>query len=110
MLSSPRRHSSSVSLLNRSQAKMQLYFNGIGTFHANEILHLAREHPAQRALGSEMGRFRIELALINEDADSKCIIVVDRLGLATITFVDEMDDPWYNVSVKTKQARKYAAN
>ena len=27
----------------------QNYFNGIGTSHANEILHLAAEHPAQKA-------------------------------------------------------------
>ncbi len=29
--------------------KRQNYFNGIGTSHANEILHLAQEHPAQKA-------------------------------------------------------------
>ena len=29
--------------------KRQDYFNGIGTSHANEILHLAAEHPAQKA-------------------------------------------------------------
>ena len=29
--------------------KRQDFFNGIGTSHANEILHLAREHPAQKA-------------------------------------------------------------
>ena len=29
--------------------KRQDFFNGIGTSHANEILHLAMEHPAQKA-------------------------------------------------------------
>ena len=29
--------------------KRQDYFNGIGTSHANEILHIAAEHPAQKA-------------------------------------------------------------
>lgn len=29
--------------------KRQTFFNGIGTSHANEILHLAMEHPAQKA-------------------------------------------------------------
>ena len=81
---------------------MQLYFDGIGTSHANEILHVAREHHAQRELDSEMGRYRIGLALFDKDADGKCIVVVDRLGLATTTFVDETDDLWYGVSVETK--------
>ncbi len=79
---------------------------GVRTSHANEILHLAGEHPAQRGLDSEMGRYRIEPALFDKDADGKCIIAIDRPRLATTTFVDELKDPWYGVSVETKQGRK----
>ena len=39
----------SIGSMFSTMIKRQDYFNGIGTSHANEILHIAAEHPAQKA-------------------------------------------------------------
>ena len=39
----------SIGSIYSTITKRQDYFNGIGTSHANEILHIAAEHPAQKA-------------------------------------------------------------
>ena len=59
---------------------------------SKELFHLNKarlEDP-----DSELGKVTFQLALIKEDPEGKSIVVVDRLRLATMTFVDQTNDPW----------------
>ena len=60
---SPRNESSIFKVLTSRQD----FFNGIGTLHANEVLHLAWEHPAQKAsvvFSTRTRRQRLKAAIV----------------------------------------------
>ena len=45
---------------------------------------------------SNMGNITIQLALVSTDKHNACIVVVDQIRLATLTFVKPVNDIWYN--------------